>query len=80
MKRGNETCSKQVLLIFQMAGDFIKVQSELSELKRRQSMLEEKLRIFDATAEKSERECSQKVVQLQAEKVEAALLLSDGFT
>ena len=73
LKRGNKTCFKHVLLIFQMAGDFIKVQNELSELRRRQSMLEEKLKIFDATEAKSERECSEKVVQLQAEKVKATL-------
>ena len=56
-----------------MAGDFIKVQNELSELKRRQSMLEEKLKMFDSTAEKSARECSEKVLQLQAEKVTATV-------
>jgi len=52
-----------------MAGDFIKVQSELSELKRQKTELEDKLKRLDSNVAKRERELREKVVQLQAEKV-----------
>jgi hypothetical protein len=52
-----------------MAGDFIKVQNELSELKRQKTELEEKLKRLDSNVAKRERELTEKVLQLQAEKV-----------
>jgi hypothetical protein len=52
-----------------MAVDFLKVQNELSELKRQKSELEEKLKLLDLNVAKSERELKKKVLQLQAEKV-----------
>ena len=60
----------QIFIFFlQMAVDFLKVQNELSELKRQKCELEEKLKLLDLNVAKSERELKEKVLQLQAEKV-----------
>jgi len=52
-----------------MAGEMIKVQSELSHLKHQKNQLEEKLKMLDSVVEKREQDLKQNVLKLQEEKV-----------
>ena len=56
---------------YQMAGEMVKVQSELSHLKHQKNQLEEKLKMLNSSVELREKDLRENVLKLQEEKVES---------